>query len=458
MATIYLARAKGAGGFTRTVAVKVCHKHLRDNPTFVAMFLDEARLAARIHHPHVVSTLDVQDEEELFLVMEYIEGGHLAQIVRRQNSQSALLPISIILRIVHDALEGLHAAHELRGEDGRPLQLIHRDVSPQNILVGIDGISRIADFGVAKAEERAVSTEPGEVKGKYAYMAPEQVRGQDITRRADIFSASVVLWESLTNRRLFRGETGADSIVKILGGSKHEPSLFRPGLSPDIDHLVMKGLHRDPAKRFSSAREMAAAIEEVETDMATTADVASLVTELLVEEIEQHRSILSQTGRAHVEVLGATPADNGTSEMVTTVVDGAASASMVRVRPRSRRWIWLVASTIALLAVAGLWLGLRGEDSTTDRVDDESTSGGSLTPATVGSATARDGSMARPQPVTDADPYDATKTTSTDASIPEREPAVKQGRRTKRNRATRRKTPSTNRGKQPAAEYQPQAI
>jgi serine/threonine protein kinase len=211
MATVYLGRARGIGGFERLVAVKCCHAHLREDADFVSMFLDEARLAAKIHHPNVVPTLDVGDAEELYLVMEYCEGDRLATLVNRAASRDGFMPVDVVLRIMVDVLQGLHAAHELTDTSGRPLQIVHRDVTPQNILVGVDGVSRLVDFGVAKAEARANTTKDGALKGKIAYMAPEQIGEHEVSRQSDVFSAGVVLWEALASKRLFRSEPWRDS-------------------------------------------------------------------------------------------------------------------------------------------------------------------------------------------------------------------------------------------------------
>ncbi|MFO0661015.1 MAG: serine/threonine-protein kinase [Polyangiaceae bacterium] len=175
MATVFLARLPGVAGFQRFVAIKRLHPHLSNEQEFVEMFLDEARLAARIHHPHVVPILEIGTSEAgYYVVMEYIEGDSLSRLISRTASSGEALPPSIALRIVGDALAGLHAAHELRDEFDQPVNLVHRDVSPQNILVGVDGSARITDFGVARASSRLSATRSGQLKGKLAYMAPEQ--------------------------------------------------------------------------------------------------------------------------------------------------------------------------------------------------------------------------------------------------------------------------------------------
>jgi serine/threonine-protein kinase len=205
MATVYLGRLRGPHGFARLVAVKAMHPQLAKDRIFHDMFLDEARLSARIRHPNVVPTIDVVSERgHLLLVMEYVEGESLGALARLHREKGGF-PQAIACAIAHDMLAGLHGAHETTGEDGKGLGLIHRDVSPQNILVGVDGLARVLDFGVAKAAGRVHVTQSGEVKGKIPYMPPEQLAGEDLDRTVDVYAAGVVLWEMLTGRRLFDG-------------------------------------------------------------------------------------------------------------------------------------------------------------------------------------------------------------------------------------------------------------
>ena len=262
MATVYLGRAVGVGGFERKVAIKVMHDHIADDPDFVAMFLDEARLAARIHHPNVVGTMDVQKTDEvMFLVMEYIEGASLRRVLRACKKGGIELPLEIALRIMVDTLAGLHAAHQLKGHEGELLNLVHRDVSPHNILVGVYGVSRITDFGVARAEARLGSTRGGQHKGKIAYMPPEQGRGDDIDRRADVYAAGVVFWEALTLKRLFKAEHEGALIAMILTGCDRPPKVVNPKVPEAIDAVCMKALAVDPAERHATTADFAEAIE-----------------------------------------------------------------------------------------------------------------------------------------------------------------------------------------------------
>jgi hypothetical protein len=258
MATVHFGRLVGPAGFARPVAIKRLHAQFARDPEFVKMFLDEARLAARVSHPNVVQTLDlVEATDEVFLVMDYVRGLALASLARTVRAAGARIPPPIAVGIIVGVLEGLHAAHEAKDDMGERLDLVHRDVSPQNVLVGTDGVARLLDFGVAKASGRVQSTRDGQVKGKIAYMAPEQVQGQPLTRRTDIFAASVVLWEVLTGRRLFFGDSDADSLRRVLNDEVRTPSSFVPELPQALDRVVMRGLERDASKRYATAHEMA---------------------------------------------------------------------------------------------------------------------------------------------------------------------------------------------------------
>ncbi len=207
MGAVYLARLGGAGGFQRLYAIKLLHEHLAKNEDFVSMFLDEARLAARIHHPNVVPIVEIgTTDARYYLVMEYIEGDTAWHLFNRGAKQNKPVSVRIALRIALDALMGLQAAHDLHDDEGHPLELVHRDVSPHNLMVGLDGVTRITDFGIARAATRLAVTQSGQLKGKLAYMAPEQARSETVDRRADVFALGICLCEMLAQKRLFKAE------------------------------------------------------------------------------------------------------------------------------------------------------------------------------------------------------------------------------------------------------------
>jgi serine/threonine-protein kinase len=263
MAAVHFGRLLGPAGFSRTVAIKRLHAQYAKDPEFVAMFLDEARLAARIQHPNVVATVDVVSmEDELFLVMDYVRGESFSRLLRASRKRNIDVPLGIVGGVVAGMLHGLHAAHEAKDEQGRPLSVVHRDVSPQNVLVGVDGVPRVLDFGVAKAAARIQVTREGQMKGKLAYMAPEQLQAKGVDRRTDIFAAGIVLWEALTGRRLFDAEEASEVLRMILSEDIPPPSAVIPSIPRNVDATVMKALIRDPKARYQTAREFAIALED----------------------------------------------------------------------------------------------------------------------------------------------------------------------------------------------------
>jgi eukaryotic-like serine/threonine-protein kinase len=354
MATVHLGRLVGPVGFSRTVAIKRLHDQFALDPDFVPGFLDEARLAARIRHPNVVPTLDVvATEGQLFLVMEYVQGESLSRLLRASSEKKVKVPPRVAIGVMVGALNGLHAAHEAKNEKGEPLAIVHRDVSPQNILVGVDGAPRVLDFGVAKASGRLQTTRSGQLKGKVAYMSPEQLRSEPVDRRSDIFSASIVLWETLTARRLFTGESEGAVLSSVLLAPIVAPSKYAPEIPPALDAIVLKGLEREPAKRWATAREMANALEDALAP-ATARQVAewveSLAREALelrakrVAEIESSSTLEGdpQTGEVLAQIRasssGSVLAAAGLPDLAT-MSQSAISVSAGGARPKRRRWL-----------------------------------------------------------------------------------------------------------------------
>lgn len=259
MATVYLARAPLADGVAREVALKVVHPHLRESEEAASTLIEEAKLAARIRHPNVVPVREVgRDEAGIFLVMDYVEGATLAELVK-----TGPLPLPIAARILADALAGLHAAHELASDDGKPLDLVHRDFSPQNVLVGADGVTRLTDFGIARAASRAGVTSAGVVKGKVGYLSPEQALGKPLDRRSDVWAAGVVAWEILAGRRLYVVEDDPmGMILRIVSETPPRLRTVRPELSALVDQAVATALTLDAARRWPNADELARALAE----------------------------------------------------------------------------------------------------------------------------------------------------------------------------------------------------
>ena len=274
MATVHFGRLVGPVGFSRTVAIKRLHAQFANDPDFVTMFLDEARVAARIRHPNVVQTQDVvATGGELFLVMDYVPGESLSRLTRNKPDRASF---RIISAITSGVLHGLHAAHEATDEKGVALGIVHRDVSPQNVLVGTDGVPKILDFGVAKAAGRIQTTRDGQIKGKLAYMPPEQLRGATVTRACDIYAVGVIIWELITGQRLFSADNEGAVVAAVLDANIEPPSevvarnISRTGITSAqkraleaLDRIVLKALAKKPEDRYATAREMALELERV---------------------------------------------------------------------------------------------------------------------------------------------------------------------------------------------------
>jgi eukaryotic-like serine/threonine-protein kinase len=264
MAEIYLARQAVGGTFSRLVVVKRILPHLAEEPRFIQMFLEEARLASQIHHTNVVQIYDVdQHEESYYIAMEYIDGLSLGAICRRGRRQGILPPFDVAAETVAQACDGLHAAHELCDETGQPLGLVHRDVSPHNLMIARDGLIKVVDFGIAKAKTTAIRTRTGDIKGKYPYMSPEQVQAQELDRRSDIFSLGAILAELLLGRRLFERESELATLKAITEDRIALMSELDPRVPGPLSDVVAKALARPREARFSTAAEMGAEIRAV---------------------------------------------------------------------------------------------------------------------------------------------------------------------------------------------------
>lgn len=380
MATVHFGRIQGAGGFTRPVAIKRLHAQFARDPEFVSMFLDEARLASRIFHPNVVATLDVvqTDDQELFLVMEYVRGASLSKLIRSASAAGQRIPPRIAAAIVSGLLHGLHAAHEAKADGGQPLAIVHRDVSPQNVLVGTDGVARVLDFGVAKAADRMQSTRDGQLKGKIAYMSPEQVRADPVDRRTDVYASGVVLWEALTGDRLFKADNQVGAITKVLEGKVPRASEVAPGVPPEFDRVVAKALAKEAADRYATAREMAAEVEAC-AGVANATEIGEWVEGIAAEELhareariaEVEGSASSWSAKAMSPPSALSPSVSSSPDEAPTRVASREPASGISVtkvesivdappvsRARSRRPLFLAAIGGGVFLVLALAVGI----------------------------------------------------------------------------------------------------
>jgi eukaryotic-like serine/threonine-protein kinase len=295
MGTIHVGLKQGALGFQRLLAIKRLHSHLALEPDFVARFKDEIHLVSRLTHPNVVQTFDVVDSAgEVALVMEFVDGVTLQDLLKDAVQADTFLPVPVAVGIVIQALHGLHAAHEVSGDDGQQLQLVHRDISPQNIMIAKDGLVKVLDFGIAKAAGELHVTRTGQLSGKASYMSPEQVSGRAVDRRTDVFAAGVVLWESLTGQRLFRapGMVEAAALKNVLDMRVRSPGEIREGVSPALERIVLRALERDITRRYGSARDMALALEEAVPEASPSA-IAGGVAELCRARLAAGAALLS---------------------------------------------------------------------------------------------------------------------------------------------------------------------
>ena len=295
MGVVYLARARGVGGFEREVALKLLPQHLSHGGREALELIEEAKLAVMIRHPNVVQILDVDEGPRgVFMAMEYVEGCSLSGLLTASKARGARLPPEIGLRILLDALAGLHAAHELAGQDGRPLGLVHRDFSPQNILIGADGVSKLADFGIAKASSRSGHTTTGTIKGKIAYMAPEQLTGAPLDRRCDVWAAGVVAWEIMAGRHL--REAADDIAVMYQIAHVQAPTLEASGIDVpvDLDLAIARALTLAPSARCSTAAAFARTLEAGGIEIASAEEVAACVRRFLGSELAQRRARIAE--------------------------------------------------------------------------------------------------------------------------------------------------------------------
>jgi serine/threonine-protein kinase len=357
MATVILARMRGMRGFEREVAVKRMHAHLRNADSIEPSvdLLEEAKLAALIRHPNVVPVLDVgEDEDGVYLVMPYIEGASLAALIRGSRARRERMSVPVVLRILSDVLAGLTAAHEQRDGDGAPLRLVHRDFSPQNILVGIDGVTLLTDFGIAKAANSDSVTQEGLVKGKVGYMSPEQVRGQPLDRRSDVWATGVVAWEAFAQQRLFASQDAVATAFQICSDRPRRLSSVRPDVPEAVDEAIAWALTPDLEARCPTAEDFRRRLLEAwDVPPADATDVAALVRELAGADLTALRARADEALRARGTAAIETPVVARSSAEEPTTVVVPATPDRLPTTSRSRPTRRIVAGLGVALALTG---------------------------------------------------------------------------------------------------------
>ena len=344
MAQVFLAVARGPAGFNKLVVIKQIREQLAEDPEFLTMFLDEARLAARLNHPNVVQTNEVgQEGRRYFIAMEYLEGQPLNRLVNRAGREGGL-PMAIYVRILIEALTGLHYAHELGDFDGTPLQVVHRDMTPHNVFVTYSGQVKVVDFGIAKALGSSSETRTGVLKGKVAYMAPEQAMGEKVDRRADLFSVGVMLWEALTGRRLFKGVNDIVVLQKLVSGDIPAPRTANPALPERLEAICLKALAHDRDKRYATAAELASDLEQALDEIGEKAHVreaGKLVAKLFADEQVKIKGLV-EAQIANIRASGEFPNVSGLGRALpiidpTTTVEGSGGSGSGSISRKSVR-------------------------------------------------------------------------------------------------------------------------
>ncbi len=346
MADVFLAVAQGPVGFNKLQVIKRLRPNLAEEPEFLAMFLDEARLAARLNHPNIVQTNEVGEVAgQYFIAMEYLDGQPLHRIIHR-GAKNGALTRGMGLKILADALAGLHAAHELADYDGSPLRVVHRDASPHNVFITYEGQTKVVDFGIAKAATRSADTRAGVLKGKIGYMAPEQARCESVDRRADVFSIGVILWEMLSGGRMWKGMSDVEILDQLMHGRIPDIATVRGDLSPELVEIVRRSLAPNVVDRYSTAFEMRhQLLDELarEGDRVGEESIGVLVSSLFQDKRQQLKGILEKqlsglkTGQFEGIRIMDLPASTVSLPRITTtsVGDPTPSATLNPVAPPS---------------------------------------------------------------------------------------------------------------------------
>ncbi|HSJ99637.1 MAG TPA: serine/threonine-protein kinase, partial [Kofleriaceae bacterium] len=329
-AEIYLARIGGAAGFEKYVVVKCLHDHLADDAEFVKMFLDEARLAAHLDHSNIVQTMELgEHEHRYYMVMEFLAGLSLAMMVRRAGERlpGGRIPIPLVLNMIAQACAGLHYAHE-RAINGKPLNVVHRDISPQNLVVSFEGVVKLVDFGIAKAELRETRTQSGTIKGKFAYMSPEQCVANNVDRRTDVFALGVIAHELLTGRRLFKKASPYETYQAVIECAVEPPSRVNPEIDPALDPLIMRAVAKDKLQRYATAEELGDALAGYLHQRGISSgpgDVSRFFESSFAMEIEEHGARMREliSGRAAADPAATWAAEDEEAKAGVDLASGS---------------------------------------------------------------------------------------------------------------------------------------
>ena len=307
MAEIFLARQEGLEGFEKTICIKRIRPHLSSQPNFVRMFLNEAKLAAQLNHPNIVTIYDLgRINDSYFIAMEYISGRDMSRIIPKAEKAEIPFPMIYALKIASNCCEGLYYAHTKTDAYGNPLHVVHRDITPENVLVGFNGTVKIVDFGIAKASTQLEQTRAGEIKGKLSYMSPEQAMGQQLDHRSDIFSLGAVMYEWVTGYKLFTGENEMAILKSIIDGKIYPPSYFKEDVPEAVERILMKALEKDREARYQSAWEMQF---DIDTYVAgshfspSNIHMSNFLKQIFDDEIEREKELLVRSRDVVVEPL-----------------------------------------------------------------------------------------------------------------------------------------------------------
>jgi len=419
MAALYLARLRGPEQFEKFLAIKRIHEHLSDQKDFVDMFLDEARIAALIHHPNVATIFEFgQLEESYFIAMEYVHGQNLTDILKASQRLPDKFQWPFGVRFVSDAAKGLHAAHELLSSDGTPLGVVHRDVSPQNILVSYDGHLKVVDFGIAYAAEKVAHTAAGMLKGKAAYMSPEQTHAEDLDRRSDIFSLGTVLYESVTHRRLFKEKNEAATLLRVREAVVIPPRTYCPEIPVELEKIILRSLSLDPKDRYDTAEEMADVLDEllaIEGQLVSRQRVATLMEELFFDrrKIKDEQIRIASKAQAVAPLQGLAMAGTSSMSMISSRMMTVAGLDT-----RTKRVLAAVAGLMVLaVVVLFVWAPF-------GRADKKSSSSKSAAAAKSTQGSMADGMGAPMRATADMHPPRSAKVTIRFTVLPKKAPTI----------------------------------